>query len=78
VSAGLEQQLNLRETLRLLRAVELPPESRFRLGSPCRRVRQLDVAVHIVLPELTERRMPGLSRYLRRTSPRWGRSWRGW
>jgi len=74
----LDRQHNLRETLRRLRQVELTPESRFRFGSPCRCVRYLDVVVHIVLPELIEQRMPRLSRYLRRTSPRWGRSWRRW
>ena len=74
----LDRQQNLRETLRRLRRVELTPESRFWFGSPCRCVRYLDVVVHIVLPELIERRIPRLSRYLRRTSPRWGRSWRRW
>jgi len=74
----LDRQHNLRETLRRLRQVELTPESRFWFSSPCRCVRYLDVVVHIVLPELIERRMPRLSRYLRRTSPRWGRSWRRW
>jgi hypothetical protein len=68
----------LRETLRLLRSVELPPESRFWFGSPCRCVRRLDVVVHIVLPELVEGRLPRVAHYLRRTSPRWGRSWRYW
>jgi len=74
----LDRQHNLRGTLRRLRQVELTPESRFWFGSPCRCIRYLDVVVHIVLPELIERRMPRLSRYLRRTSPRWGRSWRRW
>jgi len=74
----LDRRQNLRETLRRLRHVELTPESRFWFGSPCRCVRYLDVVVHIVLPELIEQRMPQLSRYLRRTSPRWGRSWRSW
>jgi len=74
----LDRQHNLRGTLRRLRQVELTPESRFWFGSPCRCVRYLDVVVHIVLPELIERGMPRLSRYLRRTSPRWGRSWRRW
>ena len=74
----LERKHNLSETLRRLRHVELNPESRFWFGSPCRCVRYLDVLVHIVLPELTESRAPWFSRYLRRTSPRWGRSWRKW
>lgn len=68
----------MRETLRLLRSVEKPAISRFRFGSPCRFVRQIDVLVHIVLPELMESRLPRFAAYLRRTSPRWGRSWRGW
>lgn len=74
----LERRLTLRETMRILHAVEKPPQSRFRFGSPCRFVRQIDVLVHIVLPELLERPFPGMAKFLRRTSPRWGRSWRGW
>ena len=74
----LESKLSLRETLRLLSAVEKPALSRFWFGSPCRFVCQLDVLTHIVLPELLELRLPRLANYLRRTSPRWGRSWRGW
>jgi hypothetical protein len=38
----------------------------------------MDVLIHIVVPELVERRLPRLANYLRRTSPRWGRSWRSW
>ncbi len=74
----LERQHSLKETLNRLRQVELTPESRFWFGSPCGCVRYLDVAVHIVLPELIENSMPRFSRYLRQTSPRWGRSWRNW
>ena len=74
----LERRFNLRETLHLLRAVEMPAQSRFWFGSPCRFVRQVDVFVHIVLSELLERRLPKFAAYLRRTSPRWGRSWRSW
>lgn len=74
----LEVKLTLRETLHLLRAVEKPARSRFKFGSPCKLVRSCDVAVHIILPELIEKTMPALSRYLRVTSPRWGRSWRSW
>ena len=74
----LERNYTLRETLQKLRHVELTPESRFWFGSPCRCVRYLDVLVLIVLPELIEDRVPRFSRYLRRTSPRWGRSWRHW
>lgn len=74
----LTPHLNLRETLRVLAAAERAPRSRFRFGSPCRFVRAIDVAVHIVLPELLERPCPRLTAYLRSTSPRWGRSWRHW
>lgn len=74
----LETKLSLRETLRLLSAVEKPVVSRFWFGSPCRFVRQVDVLTHIVVPELLEGPMPRLANYLRRTSPRWGRSWRNW
>lgn len=74
----LESKLSLRQTLQMLRTVETPAVSRFWFGSPCRIVRQLDVLAHIVLPELLERRLPRSANYLRRTSPRWGRSWRGW
>lgn len=74
----LERKHTLKETLNRLRHVELTPESRFWFGSPCRCVRRLDILMHIVLPELIENRMPQLTHYLRRTSPRWGRSWRKW
>ena len=74
----LTEQLNLRETLRFAALAEQPPVSRFRFGSPCRFVRTVDLAVHLILPELLERPVPRLARYLRSTSPRWGRSWRAW
>ena len=74
----LDRKHNLAETFQRLRHVELTPESRFWFGSPCRCMRYLDLIVHIVLPELIENWMPRFSRYLRRTSPRWGRSWRKW
>ena len=74
----LERKHTLGETLNRLIHFELRPESRFWFGSPCRCVRGIDVLVHIVLPELIENRMPRFSQYLRRTSPRWGRSWRRW
>jgi hypothetical protein len=74
----LDHKLNLVETFRRLRHVELTPESRFWFGSPCRFIRYLDISVHIVIPELIENSLPRLSKYLRRTSPRWGRSWRNW
>lgn len=69
---------SLRETLDLLRQVEAPPQSKFWFGSPCRFVRRIDVLVHIILPELIEKRMPKTTARLRRTSPRWGKSWRSW
>jgi hypothetical protein len=75
----LTTELNLRETLRLARRCERAPVSRFRFGSPCRFVRTIDLAVHLVLPEALERvGLVRLPKYLRRTSPRWGRSWRSW
>lgn len=74
----LERKFGLRETLRKLHKVELAPESRFWFGSPCRLVRSLDVFVHVVLSEWIEDLMPRVAVYLRRTSPRWGRSWRSW
>ena len=74
----LEHRHTLRETLELLKKVEEPALSRFWFGSPCRFVRQVDVVVHIVLPEMLEKRLPRVANYLRRTSPRWGRSWRDW
>jgi hypothetical protein len=70
--------MNLRDTVKELRNVEREPVSRFAIGSPCRFVRSLDVAVHVVLPEVVEAFAPRLARYLRSTSPRWGQSWRHW
>ena len=74
----LERRHTLRETLDLLKQVERPALSRFWVGYPCRFVSQVDVVVHIVLPEMLEKRLPRVADYLRRTSPRWGRSWRDW
>ena len=75
----LSEELTLRETLRLARFAERMPVSRFRFGSPCRFVRVIDLTVHLVLPELCERvGALRIARYLRSTSPRWGRSWRKW
>lgn len=74
----LHPDLTLRETLAMLREVEGSPISRFVFGSPCRFIRRLDILVHIVLPEIVEYRHPEMARYLRATSPRWGRSWRHW
>ena len=74
----LSPDLNLSETLRIARLLEGRPISRFRLGSPCKFIRSIDVVVHLVVPELIEDVFPRLARYLRRTSPRWGKSWRSW
>jgi len=57
---------------------EQPPVSRFWFGSPCALVWQIDYLIHVVLPEMLEERHPWWAVYLRSTSPRWGRSWRGW
>lgn len=75
---ALHPDLTLRETLAMLREVEGSPISRFIFGSPCRFIRRLDILVHIIFPELIEKGYPELARYLRATSPRWGRSWRYW
>ncbi len=74
----LERRHTLREPVELLKKVEEPALSRLWFGSPCRFVRQVDVVVHIILPEMLEKRLPRVADYLRRTSPRWGRSWRDW
>jgi hypothetical protein len=58
---------------------ERPPVSRFgNLGGPCRYIRAVDVFFHILLPEMMAERFPRAAAYLRATSPRWGRGWRGW
>lgn len=74
----LHPELTLRQTLAMLREVEGSPISRYWFGSPCRFIRRLDIIVHIIMPELIEFSHPELARYLRSTSPRWGRSWRHW
>jgi hypothetical protein len=78
VNTVLTPDLTLKETLALLRDAEGSPISRFVFGSPCRFVRRLDILTHIIAPELIEYTHPELARYLRSTSPRWGRSWRHW
>ena len=60
------------------RATEGLPHSRFFFGSPCRFMRGIDFAVHIVLPEMVEEKHPMWACYLRSTSPRWGKAWRDW
>lgn len=57
---------------------EREPKSRFFFGSPCRFVRSIDYAVHVVLPEMLEEKHPMWACYLRSTSPRWGGTWREW
>jgi hypothetical protein len=64
--------------LSFARTTEQAPRSRFRFGSPCRFIRTLDMAVHVILPEMLVEKYPTLACYLRSTSPRWGRSWRRW
>ena len=74
----LTPEMSLRDTVKELRNVEREPVSRFTAGSPCRFIRSLDVLVHVVVPEALENLAPDIARYLRSTSPRWGRSWRHW
>jgi len=74
----LNESMGLLETLRAVKQLNVTPVSRMRIGSPCKFIRKLDLLIHIIIPELIEGRAQRLARYLRRTSPRWGRSWRGW
>ena len=60
------------------RHTEQKPESRYWFGSPCRFIKHIDFAVHVLLPEMLHERHPVWACYLRSTSPRWGRSWRSW
>lgn len=78
MSLDLNESMCLRETLHALRTVDVPAISRLRIGSPCKFIRKLDLLVHIVIPELIESALPNISRYLRKTSPRWGQHWRKW
>ena len=57
---------------------EMEPSSRFWFGAPCRFVRQIDILVHVYLPNAVEEKYPELAVYLRSTSPRWGKNWRQW
>lgn len=59
-------------------ANESEPMSRYRVGSPCRFIRRLDLFVHVIVPEMVVERHPLWACYLRTTSPRWGKAWRGW
>ena len=74
----LHGDLDIKQTLRLARSAEQGARSRFLVGSPCKFIRTLDILTHLVIPELIENVRPSVARYLRRTSPRWGQSWRGW
>ena len=62
----------------MARIHEQAPTSRYWFGSPCRFVRVIDFAVHVWLPAAISERHPYVAAYLRTTSPRWGRAWRGW
>jgi hypothetical protein len=70
--------VDVRVTLEFARLTEQSPVSRFPWGSPCRFVRSIDVAVHVLLPGMLEEKYPELATYLRSTSPRWGRAFRDW
>jgi hypothetical protein len=70
--------IRLNESRAFARATEQAPVSRFPWGSPCRFVRSIDFTVHVLLPQALAEKYPELARYLRSTSPRWGRSFRDW
>lgn len=70
--------MTLRETLDALPHAQQERVSRYWFKSPCYFVRTVDVAVHITLPEVIEGFAPKSAQWLRKESPRWGRSWRGW
>lgn len=57
---------------------EAAPQSRLKIAganvSPCSHLRDVDFAVHVLLPEMLREKFPVLAEKLRRTSPRWG--WR--
>jgi hypothetical protein len=70
--------VDLRGTLAVVVHLEQRPVSRYWWGSPCRYVRAIDLAIHVILPQMLEEKYPHLAHYLRSTSPRWGRTYRGW
>jgi len=70
--------VDLRLIRRMARRTEARPTSRYWFGSPCRFVRSVDFTVHVWLPAALCERHPYVAAYLRSTSPRWGRQWRGW
>jgi len=75
---GLRWRLDLKWIREFVRSHESTPTSRYWFGSPCRFVRTLDLLVHVVLPEMLTDHHPQIACYLRSTSPRWGKAWRGW
>ena len=70
--------MTLTETFEALPAAQQERVTRFWFKSPCYFVRAIDVAIHITLPELIDGFAPVSAAWLRKESPRWGRSWRGW
>ena len=74
----LTPSMTLNETLGVLPQAEKERRSRFTFRSPCYFVKSMDILVHVAIPELIEDTFPTVTRYLRSTSPRWGRSWRDW
>jgi hypothetical protein len=62
----------LRALVEVANAVESPPRSRFRIGSPCRFIRSVDFVVHVWLPHALVERYPAVAARLAATSPRWG------
>ena len=70
--------MTMRETIDALPHAQQERVTRYWFKSPCYFVRAIDVAIHITLPELIEDDMPAAAQWLRKESPRWGRSWRGW
>lgn len=74
----LTTSMTMGETLQMLPYAQRERQSRFIFRSPCYFIRSIDITIHIVLPEMIEGVFPALARYLRSTSPRWGRSWREW
>lgn len=70
--------LDIHSVLQRALEVESEPLSRFRWGSPCRFIRTIDIATHVILPALLQDAYPVLATYLHTTSPRWGRTWRHW
>ena len=70
--------MTMEETLEALPAAETERVTRYWFKSPCYFVRAIDVAVHVRLPKAIDGFAPKSAAWLRKESPRWGRSWRGW